>query len=368
MQVERISYKDEWLDNVIFQGKLILTELAKETFHRYREVGKLAIESGYEKGQWQSQHKQKALKEWAISQKTFSNMIRLGKMSELEFSNVITKFSSLYSWANHPKNMRNNDNTNRLITPYGENIFRLSTKFQTSRRDAYHIIKDGEAYPTLKRRSWFFHEDGREFSLREYARVQEFPDSFVFVGTIEQIKDQIGNAVPPFMAKHVASKFPPCNAIDLFAGAGGMSLGFQQANHNVVFAVEWDKACCYTYHANLPHTKIIQGDIKEVTTSALDGTKIDLVFGGPPCQGFSISGLRFKDDPRNQLYEEFLRIVQEIKPKYFVMENVLGILSFKDQILEDMRAIGYKASFEVVKGEDLGMRQHRHRVFFVGEA
>jgi len=258
----------------------------------------------------------------------------------------------------------------RLVTPYGENIYRVSTKFQTTRKDGWYIIKDGESFPTLKRRSWFFHENGREYSLREYAKVQEFPDSFSFIGSVEQIKDQIGNAVPPPMARYVAKNFPSSNAIDLFAGAGGMSLGFQEAGHKILLMVEWDRASCYTYHHNFPLVKVLQKDITNVQVeeilSQLDEQNINLVFGGPPCQGFSISGLKFKDDPRNSLYREFLRIVDGLQPNFLVMENVLGVLGFKDQILEDIRAIGYNASFEVVKGEDLGMRQRRHRVFFYG--
>jgi len=263
------------------------------------------------------------------------------------------------------------DGDYRPITPYGENIFRISEKFQTSRKDAWYVLKEGEIYPTLKRRTWFFHEDGREFSLREYARVQEFPDDFKFVGTIESIKDQIGNAVSPTMAEYVAKRFPKGNCIDLFGGAGGMSLGFERVGHKVLLMVEWDKDACYTYHTNFPNTSILNKDITKVEVKEikklLNGNEIQLIFAGPPCQGFSRSGKRFKDDKRNKLYKEFLRIIDELKPDCFVMENVLGIISFKDQILEDMKSIGYDTTCEVIKGEEIGMRQKRHRVFFIGK-
>jgi len=256
----------------------------------------------------------------------------------------------------------------RPITPYGKNMFCLSAKFQTSRKDGFFVIKDGDPYPTLKRRSWFFHEDGREFSLRDYARVQEFPDDFVFVGHKEAIKDQIGNAVPPPMAEYVANRVSPSVAVSLFSGAGGMSLGFQRANHKIVFATDWNPYCALSYQANFPNVKFLLKDIQELTLEELSGHNIDLVFGGPPCQGFSLAGRRFKDDPRNELYKEFLRVVEGLAPKYFVMENVLGILSFKNQILDDMNEVGYEATCEMVKGENIGMRQKRHRVFFFGEA
>jgi site-specific DNA-cytosine methylase len=263
------------------------------------------------------------------------------------------------------------DGDYRLITPYGENMFRISEKFQTSRKDAWYVLKEGEQYPTLKRRTWFFHEDMREFSLREYAEVQEFPNDFKFVGTYESIKDQIGNAVSPTMAEYIAKRFQQSNCIDLFGGAGGMSLGFEKAGHKVLLMVEWDKDACYTYHTNFPNTSILNKDITKVEVKEikklLNGNEIQLIFAGPPCQGFSRSGKRFKDDKRNKLYKEFLRVVEEIKPTYFVMENVIGIISFKDQILEDMKSIGYDTTCEVIKGEEIGMRQKRHRVFFIGK-
>jgi len=259
----------------------------------------------------------------------------------------------------------------RPITPYGENMFHISAKFQDSRKDSFFVVEEGQSLPTLGRRTWFFHEDGREFSLREYARVQEFPDSFRFVGHKEAIKNQIGNAVPPRMAEFVAKKVPPSVSISLFSGAGGMSLGFQRANHKIVLATDWDPYCALTYQNNFPNVPFLLMDIRKITTKELQGQlndEVNLIFAGPPCQGFSLAGLRFKDDKRNELYKEFLRVVDGLKPRFFVMENVPGILSYEDQVLDDMEKVGYKVTCEMVKGEDIGMRQKRHRVFFVGEA
>jgi len=259
----------------------------------------------------------------------------------------------------------------REITPYGDNIFYISERFQESRKDAWYVIKEGEPYPTLKRRTWFFHEDGREFSLREYAQVQEFPDDFIFVGTKDEIKNQIGNAVPPPMARFVARRIPPSFSVNAFGGCGGMAHGFQQAGHTIVWMNEWDRYCCYTYRANFPSVRISRKDVRKVSIEEIKSkvsSEVQLVFGGPPCQGFSVSGFRFKDDPRNGMYKEFLRIVEGLSPRFFVMENVPGILTFKDQIIEDMERVGYKVNYETVKGEEIGMRQKRHRVFFFGEA
>jgi len=261
----------------------------------------------------------------------------------------------------------------RPITPYGSEIYRVSasTFSHKKRANAVEIVDENGNVPTLKSHSWWFHKDGREFSLREYARIQDFPDSFKFVGNYDAIKTQIGNAVSPRMAEYIASQIPKSNAISLFSGAGGMDLGFQQAGHNILLSTDWDIYCIYTYRANFLEVPFILKDIHNITIDEirkkLNGKDVQLIFGGPPCQGFSISGLRFKDDPRNELYKQFLRFISGIKPKYFVMENVMGILSFKEQIIRDMKNEGYYVELKVVKGEEIGMRQKRHRAFFMGQ-
>jgi site-specific DNA-cytosine methylase len=257
----------------------------------------------------------------------------------------------------------------RQLTPYEKGMYYLSEKFQESRKDSFFIIRNGEPYPTLHRRCWFFHEDGREFSLREYARVQEFPDDYVFVGSKEDIKNQIGNAVPPPMAHYIAKTIQPSKAMALFAGAGGMSLGFVQAGHEIVWANDIDRMCYYTYHSNFPRVPFVLEDIRKIEPKdiALEDEPT-LIFGGPPCQGFSLAGLRFRDDPRNELYKEFLRFVEYFKPQNFVMENVPGINQFIPQIVGDMEGLGYGVSVQLVKGEEIGMRQKRHRWFFHGKS
>ncbi len=247
---------------------------------------------------------------------------------------------------------------------YGDNIFFLTTKIQ-SRQDSYKVIGKEDNFPTLKRRSWFYHkEDMSEFTLREYAQVQDFPDSYKFVGTYEKIKDQIGNAVSPKMAQFIGKKLEGKTVGDLFAGAGGLSCGLELLGKETKWAVERNIAYARTFAFNHPNTRVYTRDIK--TLDPKDFENVDIIVGGPPCQGFSLSGLRFKDDPRNELYKEFVRFVEVIKPKEFLMENVPQVLEIKDNIIEDFNNIGYEVSFEVVKGSEIGMRQHRKRVFFYG--
>ena len=259
---------------------------------------------------------------------------------------------------------REDDLDDRQPVPYGDNVFYLTTKWQDSREDAYKIIKEGEPFPTLKRRSWFYHEDGREFTLREYAEVQDFPREFKFVGTYEKIKDQIGNAVSPKMAEHVGKKLEGKTFGDLFAGCGGLSYGLEQLGKKGIWAIERDTSYARTYKSNHPNAKIFTRDVKGMDPKGLEG--VDVIVGGPPCQGFSLSGPRFKDDSRNELYREFVRFVRTLKPKEFLMENVPQIKGYEDQIIEDFEKIGYGVEAFMVKGEEIGMRQRRHRFFFLG--
>jgi site-specific DNA-cytosine methylase len=263
--------------------------------------------------------------------------------------------------------MDNDPSLERELTPYSEGMYYLSEKFQISRKDSFFVIKNGEPYPTLHRRCWFFHEDGREFSLREYAQVQEFPNDYVFVGSKEDIKNQIGNAVPPTMAFHIAKQIPQAKALSLFAGAGGMTLGFAQAKHEIIWATDIDEMCYHTFHSNFPLVPYEVNDIRKLEPQNISlKERPTLIFGGPPCQGFSLSGLRFKDDPRNELYKDFLRFVDYFQPRYFIMENVPGIRQFIPQIVEDMEALSYGIEVELIKGEQIGMKQKRHRWFFIG--
>lgn len=161
--------------------------------------------------------------------------------------------------------------------------------------------------------------------------------------------------------------------IDLFAGAGGMSLGFQDAGFRVISAVELVEVAAETHRLNFPHTEVFCGDIGEYEPpDQTSGPAVEVVIGGPPCQGFSVAGKRDPDDPRNRLFEEFVRVVRQVQPDYFVMENVPGILTMsggrvKAAILEAFAEAGYPSvSIAILEAARYGVAQLRARAIFVG--
>lgn len=168
-------------------------------------------------------------------------------------------------------------------------------------------------------------------------------------------------------------------AVDLFAGAGGMSLGFEQAGFDVLAAVEINPIHCATYEYNFPFWTIICRSVADIRgeeirqLSALKNQEIDVVFGGPPCQGFSLMGKRLIDDPRNELIFHFLRLVLELNPKYFVMENVPGLAlgqhkQFLDRIILEFNQKGYKIdnNYQILNAANYGVPQNRKRLFLLG--
>ncbi|MGC2210378.1 MAG: DNA cytosine methyltransferase [Candidatus Korobacteraceae bacterium] len=167
--------------------------------------------------------------------------------------------------------------------------------------------------------------------------------------------------------------------IDLFAGAGGLSLGFEQAGFDVAAAVEIDPIHAAIHKFNFPRCAIVPKSIADVTGAELrriagiGRRNIDVVFGGPPCQGFSLIGHRMFDDPRNSLVREFVRIVDELKPSYFVFENVKGLTvgkhrSFLDEIITAFAKIGYQVRlpWSVLDAASYGVPQHRQRLILLG--
>ena len=166
--------------------------------------------------------------------------------------------------------------------------------------------------------------------------------------------------------------------IDLFAGCGGLSLGFEMAGFNIPLAIEIDEWASETYEKNHPSTEVLMGDITKIVDLeniiSKNNLPVDGIIGGPPCQGFSLSGNRDKKDPRNSLFMEFVRFVKYFKPKFFVMENVTGILSMKtkenkfvkDIILSEYDAAGYNVKICKLNAAEYGVPQKRERVFFIG--
>lgn len=168
------------------------------------------------------------------------------------------------------------------------------------------------------------------------------------------------------------------NIIDLFAGCGGLSLGFEMAGFNIPLAIEIDEWASETYKKNHPDTFVMTEDITQVTD--LDSlltdksVHVDGIIGGPPCQGFSLSGNRDKNDPRNSLFMEFVRFVRHFMPDFFVMENVPGLLSMKtkkgemvrDVILSEFKESGYNVDYHTVNAAEFGVPQSRVRIVFIG--
>ncbi len=163
--------------------------------------------------------------------------------------------------------------------------------------------------------------------------------------------------------------------IDLFSGAGGMSCGLEQAGFKCVLGIDQDKASLETFQANHQNANIICGDLREISLEdiykKIDNQTIDLICGGPPCQGFSTIGANDNTDKRNFLFFEFLRIVTAFKPDYLIMENVTGLLSRNNEptlslILNAFTELGYTIEVRVLAAHHYGVPQARRRTIFLG--
>lgn len=165
------------------------------------------------------------------------------------------------------------------------------------------------------------------------------------------------------------------NCIDLFCGCGGLSLGFEKAGINVLLGIDAWQDAITTFNYNHKNSKALCADLSTLNpkdiVSQLDGKSVDVIIGGPPCQGFSVAGKRIVDDERNKLYKNFVRFVEFFKPKAFMMENVPNILSIgggivRDSIVKDFSDLGYKVVYQVLTASNYGTPQNRKRAVFVG--
>jgi DNA (cytosine-5)-methyltransferase 1 len=167
--------------------------------------------------------------------------------------------------------------------------------------------------------------------------------------------------------------------VDLFAGAGGLSLGFEQAGFDVAAAVEYDPIHCATHEFNFPDCAAICRSVADIDgkyirdNSRIGNRTVDVLFGGAPCQGFSMIGKRALDDPRNSLVHHFVRLVVELKASYFVFENVRGLTvgehrKFLDEIMAEFRKNKYRVveEYRVLNAVDYGVPQDRQRLFLIG--
>lgn len=163
--------------------------------------------------------------------------------------------------------------------------------------------------------------------------------------------------------------------VDLFCGAGGLSLGLTQSGFRVVFANDIEKSALRTYSFNHPEVegkKITMGGIENIAHSITNyiEEEVDILVGGPPCQGFSNANRqRIIDDPRNVLYKYYVESLHQIQPKFFIMENVKGMLKVADQVVDDFNAdirIGYSISYKVLNAKYMGVPQNRERLIYIG--
>lgn len=278
------------------------------------------------------------------------------------------------------------------FVPQGGNWKDVPNKLWPSERNnrhssAYKRLAENSVSVTIdtgNNHSNYFHPlYNRLPTVREAARLQSFSDDFVFLGNRSEQYRQVGNAVPPLLAKAIADELKKLilgknkrnKIIDLFCGCGGLSLGFEKAGFEVELAIDMWKDAIETY--NLNHTNKVARcvDIHNISNEYLEEIRkkgeVVGIIGGPPCQGYSTVGTRDINDPRNHLYLEYCRIVEKVNPEFFVIENVKGLTTlgngaFKRDIIERFGNLGYTVAYKIINAADFGVPQNRHRVFFVG--
>lgn len=225
----------------------------------------------------------------------------------------------------------------------------------------------------------------RYLSLREIARCSSFPDDFTFPPPADRAMKRLLNCVPPLLMRAVAAHVrenlldnaPVPTVVSTFAGCGGSSLGYRLAGYDERLAVEWDDHAVATFRANFPDVPAYHGDIAALSVAdclrlaRVAPGELDLLDGSPPCQGFSTSGNRALDDPRNQLFREFTRLLRGLMPRAFVLENVSGMVKGKmkllfAEILRELKSCGYVVQVRLLNAAHYGVPQDRERLIFVG--
>lgn len=258
----------------------------------------------------------------------------------------------------------------------------------------------------------------RSLTPREAARIQTFPDTHIFTGARKEQCILVGNAVPPLMGAHIARELKKhildkeyigseenlllkrnsliekdvinkvaskLSFIDLFSGAGGIGIGYEQAGYQHVLSADFDPGVAKTFRHNHKNVPFIEGDLSdesifESVKNVVGNKEIDVIVGGPPCQGFSMFGKRRfvkskshnpHDDIRNDLIFTYLKYVEEFNPKWFMMENVAGLVNladgyFLENFIERVKELGYNNyDYKIINTADYGVPQKRKRFIFL---
>lgn len=280
-------------------------------------------------------------------------------------------------------------------------------------------VNPNEVCPTISKSNMMGHaelyhwQESRPLSDRELSRLASFGDWFRFAGSYVDAVDRIGNSVPPLLMRaialqiksvmfggqpltpfpksmtyldileaawkdHLAPRQPDApTVISTFAGGGGSSLGYSMAGYRELLAVEWDNNAVETFRLNFPDVPVYHGDIAKLSVeeclrlAGIGPGELDVFDGSPPCQGFSTAGKRIIDDPRNQLFREYVRLLRGLRPKVFVMENVSGMVKGKmklvfAEILRELKASGYIVSARLLNAMYFNVPQSRERMIFIG--
>lgn len=215
-------------------------------------------------------------------------------------------------------------------------------------------------------------------TLETYCSARNIdPDAFVKNLIERHIAQDYLPASEPYRLRKAEPELGRQTAVDLFSGAGGITLGLSNAGFRVLFCADIDRACAATHQRNFPGIPFHQGDIRNLTgadiraVTGLRKRELDLLIGGPPCQGFSIIGARDDGDPRNELFKQFLRIAADLQPKALVIENVSGLATLnKGAVLRDIATafseIGYNVDCAELVAAHYGVPQLRWRMIFIG--
>jgi DNA (cytosine-5)-methyltransferase 1 len=300
------------------------------------------------------------------------------KMSELE-QTMAKHIKPGGNWKDIPNSITDSERLNKIrkdggrTTLYGrldydKPGFTITTQFS-------RLPNSSNLHPTKD----------RMITIREAGIIQSFPMDFKFSENKGVAITQIGNAVPPILARSIASVLKNDivnkNTLDLFSGVGGMSIGFSQEGFNIVLSNELDERLANVkenvkYHGNTVYVcgDICDSNIKNKIKETLKEIPIGVIIGGPPCQGFSLAGKRDSDDTRNKLYIDYFKMIETYNPECFVMENVKGILSMKNEkkqlVIDEIKGIatvlGYKVSIFKLNACDFAVPQKRERVFVIG--